>query len=130
MHTSGTIADGTELHVADQIVRLAASQCPQCDRWEFPARDYCPGCGSVPVSAALSSTGRVAGFTAVMHAPPGALIETPYVVALVEFPERVSVMSAMPGVAYEDVVIGEVVETVSFVVGEALEYVVRPAVGR
>lgn len=118
---------GADLHAEAEIVQLAASHCESCDRWEFPARTYCPTCDNEPVPSALSSQGKVQGFTAVMHAPPGGLIETPYVVALVELPERISVMSAMPGFALEDIAIGDRVETVSLLVGESLEYVVRPS---
>jgi uncharacterized OB-fold protein len=127
LHASGTIADGADLHAEGEVVRLAASHCETCDRWEFPARDYCPNGDGEPVPGALSSQGRIQGFTAVMHAPPGGLLETPYVVALVEFPEGISVMSAMPGFGLHEVAIGDRVETVSHLVGESLEYVVRPS---
>jgi uncharacterized protein len=93
---------------------LRASHCLSCGRWEFPYRDYCPGCGSQSVSdGALSSRARVIGTTAVLHQPPGALVEAPYTVALAAFPEGVSVLGLVQDVPFEDVPIdAEVVATV------------------
>ena len=96
------------------VARLRASHCDACGRWEFPRRAYCPQCGSADVrEAALGSSARVTATTAVLHPPPGSLVEAPYTVALAAFPEGLSVLGVVQWVAYEDVRVGaEVTPTV------------------
>jgi uncharacterized protein len=100
--------------VVGQEALLRASSCPDCGRWEFPHRDYCPGCGSRDVvEGSLGPRARVVGTTAVLHPPPGALVETPYTVALAAFPEGVSVLGVVMDRGFDDVPLGvDVVTTV------------------
>jgi uncharacterized protein len=104
------------------VVRLRASYCVSCDRWEFPARSYCPTCSASPEERPLSSEAKVALTTAVLHQPPGALVEAPYTVALAEFPEGISIMGVVSDRAFEDVRIGQPLTTVAVQVGNSLGY--------
>jgi len=126
----------TELFTADaapepgQPVRLRASHCRACGRWEFPARDYCPNCdqraigdqlSSDVVTDQLSSEAVVAGSTAILHAPPGALIETPYSVVLATHPEGVSVLGVMQA-DFDKISIGQPVRTIGVQVGDRVGF--------
>jgi uncharacterized OB-fold protein len=104
-----------------ELVRLRASNCPACARWEFPALTYCPGCDGRPESSALSEQATVIGVTAVLHPPPGALVEVPYTVALAAFPEGVAVLGVVTA-ALGDVPLGQRVETVAMLIGERVGY--------
>lgn len=103
-------------------VQLVASRCPGCDRWEFPARTYCPACNGEAVPAQLGSSGRIRLFSAVLHQPPGALIDTPYAVALVDFPEGLSVLGVVTDARVEDLHIGQPVTTVGLSVADSVSY--------
>jgi uncharacterized OB-fold protein len=107
--------------VPGELVRLRASHCLACERWEFPALTYCPGCEGRPESSALSAQATVVGVTAVLHPPPGALIEVPYTVALAAFPEGVAVLGVVTA-DLADVPLGQRVETVAILVGERAGY--------
>jgi uncharacterized OB-fold protein len=113
-----------------QPVRLRASRCQACGRWEFPARDYCPRCdedaaGHGPhgevVADQLSSEAVVSGFTAILHAPPGALIQTPYTVVLAAHPEGVSVIGVLLA-GFDEVTAGQAVHTVGLQVGDRVGF--------
>jgi uncharacterized OB-fold protein len=111
--------------IPDAPLRLRASHCSACGRWEFPARTYCPGCDGEVNDDALSATATVAGVTAVLHAPPGGQIDTPYTVALSTFPEGVSVLGVVLA-PFDQVAIGQGIETVGMAVGERVGYGFRP----
>jgi uncharacterized OB-fold protein len=113
------LADGAPL-------RLRASWCATCDRYEFPARDYCPSCGGPSEATQLSSDAAVIGVTAVNHAPPGALLAVPYTVAVAAFPEGVAVLGAVPGVSIADLRLGDRVRSVGMLVGGAVAYGWQP----
>jgi uncharacterized OB-fold protein len=113
--------------LADGVpVRLRASRCAECDRHEFPARNYCPSCGGPSEETQLSSDATVIGVTAVKHAPPGALVPVPYTVAVAAFREGVAVLGAVPGVSMEDLRFGDRVRSVGMLVGEAVAYAWQP----
>lgn len=99
---------------AGEDALLRASRCSGCGRWEFPLRDYCPGCGSADVEERpLGPRARVVGTSAVLHPAPGSLVAAPYTVALAAFPEGISVLGVVEGTAFEDVALGaDVVATV------------------
>lgn len=103
-------------------VRLRGSHCASCDRWEFPALTYCPICEGAVTAAPLSEFGRVGGVTAVLHAPPDVAIDVPYTVALVDFPEGLSVLGIVPGVSLERIDVGNRVRTVAAAVGPDIGY--------
>lgn len=122
----------TTLFVADAPpepgapLQLRGSHCVACQRWEFPARSYCPTCDAAVTHAGLSASGRVAGLTAVLHAPPDVQIDVPYTVALVDFPEGISVLGVVPGLRFDEIEIGDPVSTVAMTVGTDIGYGFRP----
>ena len=95
-----------------QSIQLIASRCSSCHRTEFPARDVCPACGVQSVQIELPGRGRLVGFSAVLHAPPGALIEVPYWIGVTEFDEAVSILGLIEGPG-DDLAIGDEVECVA-----------------
>jgi uncharacterized OB-fold protein len=103
-------------------IALAASTCPSCHRTEFPVRDSCPSCGAATTTVALSTSCRVAGFTAVNHPPPGAVIAAPYVVAVGDFPEGISILGPVPGATFEELDIGDGMETIAIDIGGRIGY--------
>jgi len=104
------------------IVALAASACGTCGRHEFPVRDDCPACGAAMTPTPLSTSALVAGFTAVNHPPPGAAIEAPYTVAVGAFPEGVAILGPVVGAAFDELAIGDAIETVALDVGSRIGY--------
>lgn len=107
---------------AGDIVQLRASYCSECERWEFPARSYCPTCSATPVERPLGSEATVALCSAVLHQPPGALIEAPYTVALAAFPEGISIMGVVSDLAFDEIRIGQPLTTVAVALGDSLGY--------
>lgn len=120
-----TIHPSSESLTPGGAVVLRASYCRACDRWEFPVRTYCPTCDAEPAEAALSGTAEVIGHSAVLHQPPGALIDAPYPVALASFPEGVAVLGVVENAQVGEVSIGDRVETVARLVGDSIEYAFR-----
>lgn len=125
LNTSGTLHDSSGLLEPGRAVRLKSSHCVGCDRWEFPARSYCPTCGQTPAIEPLSGTAEIVGFSAVLHQPPGSLVEAPYAVALAAFPEGVAVLGTVEGADHRELRIGEAVSTVARQVGGSIEYTYR-----
>jgi uncharacterized OB-fold protein len=103
-------------------VELAASYCEQCTRWEFPTRRYCPTCDADPVERPLSGEAVVEFVTAVLHQPPGALIEAPYAVVLARFAEGVSIMGVISDAAYEVIAPGDRVVPIAVQTGTAIGF--------
>jgi uncharacterized OB-fold protein len=66
-------------------VRLNATHCPECGRFSIPATGTCEWCGAAGSDVAIAAEGEVVASTAVLHATPGAIVEVPYVVALLRF---------------------------------------------
>lgn len=108
-------------------VALGASHCGACDRWEFPALAACPACGRSMEDSTLSSNARIVGFTAVLHPPPGAEVDVPYVVAVATFPERISVLGVVVDATIDHVALGDTVTTIAVDVGGRLGYGYRTA---
>ncbi len=97
---------------------LVASRCTACGRTEFPARALCPACGSTSPSELLPSAGRLVGFTAVLHPPPGTDVDVPYSIGVVEFDGRIRVLGQVTD-PVDELEIGLSVETVGQRVGPA-----------
>jgi uncharacterized OB-fold protein len=76
-------------------VFLAASKCSACARTEFPGREACPACGAPMVDHRLGPEATLGAVTAVLHPPPGGLVEPPYVVGVAEFHGGVSVLGVV-----------------------------------
>jgi uncharacterized OB-fold protein len=66
-------------------ITLQASTCPSCNRTEFPALTRCPTCGSDASPVGLGPNAVLAGFTEVLHSPPGAEVDVPYTIAIAAF---------------------------------------------
>jgi uncharacterized OB-fold protein len=81
-------------------LRLAASRCSTCDRCSFPATGTCTWCGATGSDPEQLSDGTAVAATAVLHRTPGAVVEVPYVVALVRFAQAgLDVLGRVPGAA-------------------------------
>ena len=78
-----------------QRVALRGSGCPSCHRVEFPALDVCPACGSDVHPVELGPEATLAGFTEVLHPPPGAQVDVPYTVAVAAFEENLAVLGLL-----------------------------------
>ena len=92
---------------------LIASRCSRCGEHFFPRRAICLGCGQVGMEEAyLTGPGKISTFTIARMTPPGSLIEAPYVIALVELPERVIVASVLSGCDVDSVRVDMPVELV------------------
>ena len=99
------------LEGGENVPVLLGAKCPSCGHCFFPSRVLCASCGLAGLEpVALSGTGRVWTYTVAHQAPPGAIVQPPYVIAQVELPERVLVHSLVTGCAAEDVRIGMDVE--------------------
>ena len=98
---------------------LVGRRCPECGHHFFPGRAICAGCGRIGLDEVeLSRTGKVWSYTIAHQAPPGAIVEPPYVVAQVELPEGVLVHTLVTDCAPEDVRIGMEVAIVPVKTGE------------
>jgi uncharacterized OB-fold protein len=73
--------------------RLEAARCKSCGAVQFPPRRVCSACrGGELEPAKLSRKGTVVTSTVVHVAPSDFTMEAPYVVALVETPEKARLM--------------------------------------
>jgi uncharacterized OB-fold protein len=109
-------------------VRLVASFCPVCSRYQFPRRDNCPQCGRAAETTTLADRATVSQCTAVLYPPPDALVEVPYLVAVADFPGGLSVLGLVsrehaPG----DIALGDTVCTIAAEVGDRLGFCYRLA---
>jgi len=80
--------------VVGESARLLASQCPTADGPSFPLASNARRAVSPRRPAPLPSEGRLCGFTAVLHPPPGTEVPVPYGIGVVEFDGRVRVMGS------------------------------------
>jgi len=109
-------------------VRLLAGRCAACGRVEFPRPTTCPSCAGDIEKVPLSDRPTLAGFTSVLHPPPGALVATPYHVGVAAFPEGISVLGLLVGVpdgGAGSLRIGAGLATVAAAVGEHATYAYR-----
>ena len=97
---------------------LIATRCPQCDYVFFPRRALCAACGGGGLEeTVLSPRGRIWSYSVAHQAPPGAVVQPPYVIAQVKLPERVLVFALITDCAPEDVRVGMEVEITPMKVG-------------
>ena len=90
---------------------LIANRCPQCNCFFFPRRVLCAACGRGGLEeTVLSPRGRIWSYSVAHQAPPGAVVQPPYVIAQVELPERVLVFALITDCAPEEARIGMEVE--------------------
>jgi uncharacterized OB-fold protein len=108
---------GLALPVADglELAALQASTCASCGRTEFPALSDCPSCGGEASPRTLGPQATLAGFTSVLHPPPGARIPVPYTLAVAAFEGNISVLGVLaPYRPVEDLRIGQPLETILY----------------
>lgn len=116
------LVTGDSLPEPGLLVHLAGSWCDVCGRAEFPQRTSCPQCLGETSMRALSNAGTVVGHTAVLHQPPGSLLDAPYGVVAVEHDKGVSVLGPLVGCPWDGVRVGDTVVTVSIEVGDRLGF--------
>lgn len=98
---------------------LLGTRCRQCGTTYFPdyncpspKRAFCPTCYSndMEENVALSTKGKVWTYTITHQVYPGTPMTPPFIVAEVELPEQVLVMTAITDCAHDEVKIGMEVE--------------------
>ena len=116
---------------------LIASRCPQCNCFSFPRRTLCAACGGGALEeTVLSRSGRIWSYSVARQAPPGAVVQPPYVIAQVELPERVLVYALITDCAPEEARIGMEVEITPMKVGaddqgrEIMAFAFRPVAAK
>jgi uncharacterized OB-fold protein len=121
--------DELEAHVAPGVpIRLCTSWCRDCDRYEFPQRKLCPQCGQPASTTALNAEGVVRLYTAVNHPPPGAAVPVPYVVAIVDFPEGISILGIVADLKnISGISKGDRIHTVAHQIGDKVGFAFRLA---
>jgi uncharacterized OB-fold protein len=96
---------------ADGKPVLLGSRCPECGSYYFPKRAICIACAHEGLDEAeLNGRGKVWTFTIAGQTPPGSLVEAPYVLAVVELPEKVAIRSILTDVEPSNVKVGMEVE--------------------
>lgn len=108
--------------------RLRIRRCSACGFWVHPPAPRCPACLSKEVAyQPVSGRGVVHTFT-VNHHRWNPLVETPYVVAIVELVEQegLRLMTNLVDVDPDDVVIGEPVGVTFEAHGEVFVPLFRP----
>ncbi len=77
------------------IPRLQLQRCDDCARVQYPPRPTCGGCGSTSSKdQPAAGTGRLYSHT-VVHRPPAAGVEVPYVIAVVRLVEGPSLLTRL-----------------------------------
>jgi uncharacterized OB-fold protein len=94
-----------------EVLALRASRCSDCNLVAFPTRQTCEQCGTTPVEIELSTRATLIAHTEVIHPPPDALVEVPYGVGLVRFPEGISILGLLEDGLRQTAEIGLEVET-------------------
>ena len=91
--------------------KLMASKCRECGRLILPPRPVCPHCHSTAMEwVQLSGRGKIKTYTVIHVAPPEFMDKTPYIVAIVELEEGVTLPGIVLGANPEDVEVGMEVE--------------------
>ena len=94
---------------------LIGSKCRNCGAYLYPQKKVCVYCCSENLEeVALSKRGKIWSYTMGRQTYPGVLLTTPFVVAYVELPEQVYILTLLTGVDFEDIKIGMDVESYFF----------------
>lgn len=73
--------------------KIMTTKCTLCGTTVFPPKLYCADCGREDMEwVEINGTGTVATFTTVYYGPAGFEDETPYTIAIVEFPNGVQML--------------------------------------
>jgi len=81
--------------VVGESARLLASQCPNCGRTEFPAREQCPACGEPLDDSTAAERGPPLRFHRRAAPASGHRGTCPLRIGVVEFDGRVRVMGLL-----------------------------------
>ncbi len=85
---------------------LTAQRCKECSTYFYSGRKNCLQCGAEPMEVApLSGRGKLFTYTIVHKQLPGALMQVPYGIAVVEMEEGVHVQSVVD-IDYENLKVG------------------------
>lgn len=106
----------------DEAAYLIGSQCKKCGTKFYPQRKICAHCyGNDLEEIALSKRGKIWSFTDAQQTYPGVLLKAPFIVGLVELPEKVYVMTQLTGIDPKDLKIGLGVEFYEYKIAEDAE---------
>ncbi len=76
--------------------RMMTTRCKECQRITFPPKMDCIICGRSEMEwVKIEEPGKLNTFTTVMYGPAGFEKETPYTLALVEFPMGIRIFGQM-----------------------------------
>lgn len=90
---------------------LLGSSCQSCKSVHFPPKGSCPSCFATEIErVALSRRGTVYSYAIVRQAQPG--FQTPYILAYVDLPEGIRLLTQLTGVSEHEVRIGMEAELV------------------
>ena len=90
---------------------LIGSRCQKCGHYFYRKRAVCINCHSEDIEeVALSTRGTIWTYTIARQSYPGTLLVPPFVIAIVELPEQVQLMTAVTDCDPEAVRIGMEVE--------------------
>ena len=93
--------------------RLEGQRCKSCGKPIFPKRLVCPYCGGRELEDELMpDTGKIITYTTVYVGPKFMLLETPYIIAVVELENGVRITTQLVDAAPEEVAIGKKVNIV------------------
>jgi len=96
---------------------LIGSKCCSCGEVVFPPRYCCRRCCSRDLEeVALSRRGKLCSFTSILVKLPGAKLEPPYFVGIVELPEGERIRTLLIGSSPDSLKIGDEMEPVIDVV--------------
>ena len=113
------IAEGV-MHVPEgpsEEAYLIGSRCSSCGEVHFPPRACCRRCSHMQLETVpLSRTGRLYSFTTVLVRLPGAKVDPPYHVGVVELPEGERLRTLVAPEAEQPLSIGAEMELVFDVV--------------
>lgn len=91
--------------------RILYQRCPECDHRQFYPRALCTSCGADTQWAEAAGEGTVHTFTVIrQYGAPPFKDELPYVVAMIDLPEGVRMMSNVTDCDVDDVHVGMPVE--------------------
>lgn len=102
-------------------VHIRSAKCDSCGTCFFPEyhEQHRPGCSREGVARVLlNRIGKLASFTVQHYMPPPPFTTegdiTPYIIALVEFPEGIEVVGILIDSEADDLELGQAVETTTY----------------
>jgi uncharacterized OB-fold protein len=108
----GVVSFASETLASDFVTyldegKVMATKCIKCGLVSFPPRMQCTSCFSTDIEWFDVGEGKLATYTVVKYGPLGFENDTPYTLALAEFPSGVKVFGRLDkAIAEEDIKIG------------------------